>query len=171
MDASVDRLHAGKGVHLGAELFEEPTHARRLFVGVGRERHAADEDVLGLEAQVDALQVAEAAQQQAGAHQQYERRRDLRDHEGAVQAAAPLSLAGANAVLDRLLQVGARAADRRSEAEDHDGRERDAEREQQHGRVEGDLLEVGHAVHDQSAERPDAPEGERQADGAARGGE
>ena len=32
-------------------------------------------------------------------------------------------------------------------------------------------MDVGHAVHDEGAERPHAPEGERQADGAARRGE
>ena len=74
---------------------EEALLLRRGRVLAARQRHAGDENVLGIEAQIDVLQRDEAAHQQPGAGEQQQRQRDFDDDQGAPQPAATEAAADA----------------------------------------------------------------------------
>ena len=59
-----------------------------VVIDATRKRQTDDQDVVGIQAEIDALQRDEAAHQQTGADEQHERQRDLRDDERAAQPAA-----------------------------------------------------------------------------------
>ena len=105
---------------------EELDPLRVVGVAASRHRHPRGQDVARVEARIDAAERAEAAEHQAGADQQHDRQRDLADDERLADAAMPDAGADlARAVLQRLLHAAARAFERRREAADDRGRERD----------------------------------------------
>ena len=134
----------------------------------GLQRHAADEHVLRPEARIDAQQLIEAAQQQAGANQKHDRQRELRDDERVGEPAARGRPRRAPAVLDGVLQVDARAAQCRRDAEEYDRHERHDDRERKHRRIERDGLQVVEAFHGHATKYTSAPRAEHQTNDRAR---
>src|SRR5438093_7766135 len=66
------------------------------------------------------------------------------------------------ALLERVVEIGARRLQRRRQAEDQTGRERDDHRERKHGAVDADLLNVRQVEPAQRAKDAGAPEREQQ---------
>ena len=100
------------------------TCARSLRVAVQLRRDAEGDDVLGLQPEVDARDVGQALDEEAGGDQQRHRQRDLEHGQRGAEhrrAARARRLAGLS--LERRQQVGARAVQRREEAEQHAGAE------------------------------------------------
>src|SRR5436309_4189250 len=71
------------------------------------------------------------------------------------------------ALLERVVEIGARRLQRRRQAEDQTGRERDDHRERKHGAVDADLLNVRQVEPAQRAKDAGAPEREQQPQRAA----
>ena len=91
-----------------------------------RERQVGGDDPFGVVAGVHVHHAVEAADQQAGAGQQDERRRDLRGDEGvANEDIAASRRARASAFLQRVGSVAPRRAQRRRQAEGHAREHRD----------------------------------------------
>ena len=115
------------------QRFAEEAAGPAQVVARGRKLHAAGEHAFGAEARIDALQLDEAAHQQAGAGEQHERQRDFGDDERAEHAVQPPAAAVTSAFAQRVAGV-ARRDERRHEAEDDAGRQRDDHRERDTGR-------------------------------------
>ena len=125
--------------------------------------HESDEHVTRLEAEVGCLQFHERTHEQAAARQQHQRERDLGDDESLPQAAPARLRTVASAALERLGQLRAPDLQRRREAEEEAGRERDQRREDQHRRIEADLRDARRAGGRDRDQRFDGPETDEQA--------
>ena len=145
LDGAADRANAGNRGQSAGQLAEEPAHlfVLRLLVhrpGWRRRRRIDGEHVVGVEAQVDAVQSVEAPDEQAGHHQQHEDERDLRHDQAQLDAAAPPTAGDAPpAVAKRLEHRQARRAKRRQDAHEHADRQRERQPERQHARIDLDL--------------------------------
>jgi hypothetical protein len=115
------------------------------------------------------LQAAEALHHQPRAGEQHERERDLRHHERAPQPPAPRALPAGTlaALLQSVVEVQARRFERRGDAEDDAGQERDGQRPAEHREVDADALEAHEVLRADGDERPDAPPRDEQAEEAA----
>ena len=117
------------------------------------EKDLRRQHILGLESQVEILKFEEAADHQAGAREQHERQRHLRDDQ--CRSAA---LAADAALLRGIHEIRARHLQRGRHAESHAGQQRDHRDEQQHGRVDADLIDarqIGRTdAHEQAEDRP-----------------
>ena len=168
-----DARHRGQRLAGGAIELE-----RGVAVGeLARARADAHrDDALGIEAGGDLLQADEASHQQAGADQQHQRDRDFRDHEEAAQPApaaaeAAFALRVPAARLERGVEIDARRAQRRREAEEDAGANRDGKGEDEHRGVEPNRFEPRDVAR---VDRPDDLQrdlGDRQAGGAAENAE
>ena len=125
-----------------------------------------------IEAGIDGLELHECANQQRGSDDQNQREGHLRhDQYGAELAAAKADAGAAAALVERGSKVGARGADRRHEAEENPGEDRDAEGKEQDGWIEGhaasgfaDSRKIPGA---DGQEQTDASESENEAEKAA----
>ena len=94
-----------------------------VLVARGERAEAAGQDVLGDEARIDAEQALEAGEQQAGADQQDEGQRDLRDDQRAADhLRGAAGRARAAFLAQHVAQVDARELQRRSGADDDPSR-------------------------------------------------
>ena len=134
--------------------------ANRLrFSSVGyfgaAERHADDEDVVGLQSHVDALQRDKGPHRQSRAHEQHDRQRHFDDDEQIANAAALRAFPGTAARLQRVDHVWPRLLQRWCQTE-HDAREHSqGDRKEQNRRVDGDPsfirhVELGHERDDRA---------------------
>ncbi len=159
-DAALDAGHRGGALeHALLEL------AAALFgVALRAEVERQDGEVLGVEAGADLLRVLQAAEEQSGADERHERERDLRGHEHVAQAEEPVrSGRRARLVLELDDQVGTRGLDRRRQAEDHAGRDRHRQREEQHPHVGMEIDRVrGEERRTERPEKPLRPVGQQQ---------
>ena len=96
---------------------------------------------------------------------------DLGSHQ-ALPEVTPGDAAGsrAAALLECLVQFGPRNAQRRHDAEEHAGGERDDSREGEHAGVDADVVQA-RQVGGEDLQDPQPPEGDEQADDAAQGGQ
>ena len=95
--------------------------------------------MLGVEAKLDARELVEAADQQAGAHEQHHGQANLRDHQRSPSALGAAVAAGSSAaILERIMKIGPRGIERGKDTEQQTGRERERQAEQQHARVDVD---------------------------------
>ena len=137
-----------------------------------REGRAGDDHVLGTEPELDFQQVAEAAKEETGADEEHEREGELGHDEGVVQPPAPSAVARPAALPDPFLEIDARGAEGRGEAEQHARRQRHTEGEEQDLRIEPDRVGIGEALHEEAAHGPHRPRAEDEADrGAPQGQE
>ena len=112
-------------------------------VAAGGKRHAGRQHAVGAEARVNALQLDEAAQQQARAREQHERQRHFSDDERAQHAVKAPAAAVTSAFAQRVGRVAGRD-ERGHEAKEDAGRKRGDHREGDHRQIERDLLEPRH---------------------------
>ena len=125
-----------------------------------------------LEARVDAAQRREALEHQARADQQDDGEGDLRDDESLAQDPRPhAGASGTGAVLEGVLDVGARAGERRSETAEPRRQHRDQEREGQDLRAQAKQGEAGQIRRTQRDEKGDAPSRQQEAHGAPHEGQ
>ena len=171
------RVGDRRGVHAGQRLqtFEHRQVELPLRVDVGIPREVAENlrrqhavrSIPGL----DTLQAVEAGQQQAGADQQHHRDRHLRHDQRALDSLAAAGVAGlAAALLQRVDEIDP-AAERRQRAEQHSGQDRNAEREDQHDRIQRDLARARRKPADERGQHVDGQPRDADADGAADHGE
>ena len=96
-----------------------------------------------LKARLDVAHRGEGANHQARRNEQDESQRDLRHHQ---RVARPMPLAAvarsAAAFLQRVAEIRIRILDDRDQSEQQAGRQRDAEREREHDRIDRDLFET-----------------------------
>ena len=110
-----------------------------LVFGAG-EIGVKGEDVVRVEAGVDALQVVEAAHQESGAAEEDEGERDLADHQHAAHRIAPeADRVAAAAFAECRREIGLRHVDRRRESEENPGEHGDGDGESDHAGVERNL--------------------------------
>ncbi len=133
--------------HAGLDItIERGEHLHVLVSGVvGEDLHG--EDVVRCESWRDALQADEAADQQSGTNEQYERNGEFGDDEQATEAVAfqiktAIGRPAAAAGFEGRVWIEFDGAPRRSEAEEHAGRERKAECEGQNRAVDSDFIEA-----------------------------
>src|SRR5258707_9405894 len=131
LDATVGRKRAGfcgfKDAGYGFETIEERTEETGELVGgfvtVLGKRKARDENVIGLQAEVDVAKGDEAAHQEAGGDEERERDSDFEDDDGVAQAAMSGASAGAFAtVAERVVEITTGDLERGDQAE-HEGGE------------------------------------------------
>ena len=116
---------------------------------------------------IDALQLVEAGEQQAGADQQHDGDGHLRDDEHSLQPPASDALAGPlAALLHRIGQIDTRR-ERRQRAERQAGEHRHCDREEQHARVNRHLAGPRREARDEGREHAGRPSREEQAERAA----
>ena len=155
------------------QLLEELLFGRGRVVLAARQRQPGDEDVVGVEAQIDALHHDEAAHQQPRAGEQRERQRDLGDHQSVSQPAAPEASADAFArILQGIHDIAPRRLDRRRQSEDECRQDRGGQAEHQHRYVQADhhfARDV--AVRDQLRDPFGAGVGEQTSDRRPTGGQ
>jgi hypothetical protein len=94
--------------------------------------------VPGPEARVDALQAEEAVREQAGASEEHERQRNLRDDERRASAGSPAPAIAR--FLDDGSRIRPRRLQRRKNAEEQPGRKRREQRHHHHGNIEPDRI-------------------------------
>ena len=121
-------------------LEERGTRFRCRVLGAW-ESDVGRHEVGRLEAGADALQQREAANQQARSHQQRQRKRDLGDDQCAAKPLAGGLAGRPGAVLQGVVQVGARGVDGGGDAEEQPREHRDPQCEQQHGAVDLNRLD------------------------------
>ena len=149
-------------------LVEEPHHLRVLLVAGGRKVDAGGQDAFAREARIDAAERPEAPQHQPGADEQDDGERDLRNDEDLPEPPRPRSRAAlARALLERLLDVGARAGEGRGQAADRGRQDRDQCREAEDGRAQAHAPEGREVRRREGDEELHAPAREEQAEGAA----
>ena len=82
------------------------------------------------------MQAAKALDQQARADEQYERQSNFGGDERASQSMTPRAAANVLAsFFERIVQIDSRCFKRRQQPKNNSGKQRDAEREEEHGRV------------------------------------
>jgi hypothetical protein len=110
------------------------------------DRHRGRDQVAWIETRIRALESQEALQQQPGSGQQHERQRHFANNQH-VSRAPQLSASGDGpaSFFERGLQVRPRSVERRSQAKQNPGQERDRGGEQQDGAVHPDLAQARHA--------------------------
>ncbi len=171
---AADRLHAGqRGDALEhAPVEQHPRLVREVRAGLRivrlRQPEPRGQHRRGVEAEIDALQPPETLDQQRRADQQHQRERELADDEDAAQARRASGGAGpARRLAHHRLQLGVRALNRRRQAEEHAGHDRQGGREREHGRVDVDGLQSRQARRADLHEGVDAPDRDQQAERAA----
>ncbi len=161
-----DGADAGEGrdsrLDLVGELFDRgaPTVPR------AGQRQPNRQDLRRVEPGIDRLDVLKAARQQHGRHQQDGRQRDLGEHECGADAIAATARP-AVAVLQRAAEIAPRRLQRRCEADDQAGAERQTSVKRGDGRIDADL---GHARESRGSvrdQRLDQHPGDNQAERAA----
>ena len=163
-----DRSHARGGRERRQHLVEEGDPLRVRRVARRGKREVEGQDPVGVEPGVHALQPGEALHQQAGAGQERQRQCDLRDHQHATQALAPaVARAAAPAFLEHAVQIDRRGVHRRRQPEQQSGQQRYDQREHHDRRIDPDLIRPGEIARVERGHRPDAPEGQPQAQHAA----
>ena len=129
------------------------------------ERDAHAEHAVGPDAGIHRLKAHDAAEHQPGADEEHERDRHLRDDERAAKRAPP----GRNrpaAFLNRGREAHA-ARQRGNGADEHAGRGRDPQREQQNGPVQRNLLRPGRELSGERDEQIHRDRREEEADDGA----
>ena len=129
------------------------------------QRDVERQEVRRIEPGIDLLQPREAADQEPGADEERERERDLRDDETLANPLAAMLADGPRAVLQRMLQIGARPLERRRKAEDEPGRDRNRERVEEHcavdaNRFDAKLIERAHRLQSANGGDRDAETGD-----------
>jgi hypothetical protein len=108
-----------------------------------RKRDERGQDMVGFESGIDREQTRETSDHQSRPDQEYERERDLRDHE---QRAHPLTArriaSAAAAFFQSFVQIGLRDLPRRREAEEHTRQHGDGCGEEKHGAIHANLGEA-----------------------------
>ena len=107
----------GDGFHVFDDLAEIGVEAGRIGVALIRERQVSGEDVSGIDTEIHGEKVEETAAKEACAREEDERESDFADDERSAKSAAAASRA-ASAFFERGGEIGARRAERGSEAED-----------------------------------------------------
>ena len=165
-----DRLRrrddAGQRVQARQQRLEEPLLFGGSLVGAARKRQPGDQNVVGVEPEVDALKSIEASHQQSRADQQHQRQRDLDHDERVPQPAAaearPYTFAGALQRLDDVAPGGLRGGGQAEEQHGDDGR---AQAEEQHRQIQADVRLAGnHPVRDHRDQGLEAGPGEEAAE-------
>ena len=99
------------------------------------QRHTADDDVVGCEAELDAGQFHERPDEQAGAHQQHDRERDLRNRHRPAEHGGTRARRRAGA--ESRSRSHAQQRERRCKTEDEPGDERHRRRHEEDAPVQG----------------------------------
>jgi hypothetical protein len=144
----------------------------RDLTAADRERQAGGEDAGRREAGIDRAQAREALKQQPGGGQQHQRQGNLGNDEQRLHPPRPPRRGlAARARLEHLVDVGPRGAPRRQGAEEHARRQRQANAEGHHPRIDAHLAAARQRRRQQHADQIHRPERQQQADGAAGGGQ
>ncbi len=156
----------------GDALQDLPVHAndRKGIFDFGRgDREAKGKDFLRAhEPRLHLPECLEASNHEPGAHQKNQRERDLSDHEKAARAMPLAAFASATAsFLERRGEALAAVLEEREEPEEDSGEQRDSEGEQQHRRVDPDLVQTGKALGSDGDEKTNAPVCERETEETA----
>ena len=124
-------------------LSRGPIDIRGWIVG-RREPQAYGHDILGIEAEAHVEQIPETAQQQARCNQEHKRERKLGDHQSAERPRlASRSFRAAAFLPEHVDWIDSGGLQGRSETEEGSGEDRDAEREEQYGPVNRNVIEPG----------------------------
>ena len=139
--------YSGQMCHTAVDIAKEPSSDFVVVVFRIARIHLHREHALGGESRRHILQAHKAADQQSRPHQQHRRKRQFGNHQQAAQPVAryqqsAIGLAAAAAGFKRRTQVQLEGAPCRRQAEQQPGHGRDAEREQQHGTVDGESLMI-----------------------------
>ena len=151
------RRDTGQRAHALEKSVVESDDAIGLAVVGGGQRHRAHHDPVRIESRIDGEQPIDAADHQAGAHDEHDREGDLERHKAAAQPEARAGPARRMAAFaKRGLEIDGGAAQRRNQAEQHDRAHGDTRGEQQHPPVEGDFAGARDARRIEGNHRPDA---------------
>ena len=162
------RLHAGQRLDAPHDVLD-PARLRVVrLVGLARQIEAHRHQRRGVEPDARPLQVEEAADEERRADQQDQREADLRDDQRVAQPGAALAGRAAAALAEALLQAGAGRLQRRNDAEEDAGADRDRDGVGQRAGVEAPVNEVGNAVGRDRAGRAAAARPTRPRSRAAR---
>ncbi len=136
------------------QRFAEEAAGLRKVVSRARKLHARREHAVRAEAEVAALQLDEAAHQQASAGQQHQRQGHFGDDERAEHAVQSAAAAMTSTFAQRIVR-GARRDECGHESEEDSGRQRDDHGEGDHRQIERHLVES----RNQECDRPPEREG------------
>ncbi len=129
------------------------------------------QQMMGVEAGLDALQREEAAEHEAAADQQDEAEGHFRDHHSVAQPAGAAESGIAAAAAQHLGDIGACGAPGRDGAEDGGGGERGKQGEHDSGGIDRDGIEARQVGGGERAQLTDGEGGQRDSRGAAGDGE
>ena len=166
----VDTAAAVTAGHRGDLVVQPPVerdHRRGVAVARLRQQQLHRDRVLGGEARADALQPAEAADQQAGRGEQDQRQRDFGDDEDVAGPRAASAAAAAIAVLERVARIRSRQLQGRQQAAQGAGQQRRQHREDQDAAIDVDGVEPRDLHRADADQRVDAPERDHGAGRAA----
>src|SRR5579872_2479707 len=134
-----DGLDAGNRRNALASFERKLRDSSGLLIAIAGERHFHGEHVVGVEARIYVAQRDEGANKQRCPDEQNHRQGDLTDDEQGTRLALAESRAGAVAAfLQRAVQVRTRGANRREDAENNAGEQRNAESEGKDAPIESD---------------------------------
>ena len=162
-------LHARQHSEALQRAVEECAGLRRRLVSSFGERYLEGQQVAGIEAGLDMAKRQQAAQHDAGAHQQHDRERNLADDEQTARLEADGARFAA-ALFQGVVEIGPARADRRQHAGKDTGQHRCAEHEEQDTAVDRNLIGARYLIGEQGGARGEAGARQQQAhDSTGRG--
>src|SRR5262245_7369867 len=152
------------------QLVVKRAAARVVFIFGGGQSNSHRQHVVSIDARIYFQNRQEVLHQQPRAGQQHQRHRDFSDGQRGAQ---PMTTDArlAHAVLQRFVQIGLRRLNRRREAEEDSGHYGNDQRENQHARIDAEMIVARHHpsrfLRQRDLESLDTPSGEQNADRSA----
>ncbi len=156
--------HAGQPAHLALQALPGADDSGRLRVVPERQLDPHRQQILGVEAEVDLLDAAEAAQHEPAADHQHHRERDLDHHQPPPQPQPAAAGRGARApFLKSVVHIVDPGVQGGRQPEQQADQERADHADHQHHHVDADLRLARRALRQECHRQVDAPDRERQA--------
>ena len=170
------KFHSREGIEPVAAIPQELSHAGCVLVALAVERHLHGENIVRIEAGTHLVEGDEGANEKRRADEQDQGQRDFADDQ--QRAGLPLAESSARAVaalFQRRVQIGVRRGERREQAEENAGEQRDGEGEAEHAPIQADgravLADAGQACGTDGEQCSHAYKAESHAENAAGQGE
>ena len=170
---SAHRHHPGDRADVLLDILAEARQPGRARINVFlRNRHLHGEDVLGVEAGIDAQQSRHTLDHEPGAAQHHQRQRDLRRYEPMTQAVSPTLSRSTTAFFQGFVDVSARRAECRHDAEENARQAGDEQGKTEHAGVDPEGIDSAQwKVHgikpEHTKQQRRAPDRQKQANQAA----
>ncbi len=154
----------GSGFEFLDGVLEEEALPLDIRIRTWRQSDEKGGDAFGAETGIDFLQTAETVDQQDGADEQDERKRDFGDEQNGAEAARLPPGCPARRIFQRIDRIAPRGMKRRDETQDEAGDEGKRQREPEHVQVESDFQHARDEVFRDLLEQIEAPDGKERSE-------